>query len=164
MFHFWNILSVKFREIAVFVKVILIESRLTTWLKNGEYLKFAIYVDHLKIKSSENKIFSQSYNTCMWKNSGQKSQNWPSNRAKQVFHTCQYPAPTPNKYNSYKNLNSSSKRLTDPNFLWFNAFMTSKRLHPGPLCPQEADTQLQKKYNWPLYGLKGQSGLKYEIS
>ena len=58
-----------------------------------------------------------------------------------------------------KNLNISSKKLTDPNFLWFNAFMTSKRLHPGPLCPQEADTQLQKKYNWPLYGLKGQSGL-----
>ena len=50
----------------------------------------------------------------MYKNSGQKSQNWPSNRAKQVFHTCQYPALTPNKYNSYKNLNIFSKRLTDP--------------------------------------------------
>ena len=158
MCHFWNILSVKFGEIAVFVKVILIESRLT-WLKNGEYLKFAIYVDHLKIKSSENKIFHNHIIHVCEKFQVKRVKIGPAIEQNRYFILVSIQPLLQTSITITKNLNISSKRLTDPNFLWFNAFMTSKRLHPGPLCPQEADTQLQKKYNWPLYGLKGQSGL-----
>ena len=90
----------------------------------------------------------------MCKISGQKSQNCPKNRAKHLFHTCQHPALIPNKYKSLKNLNISSERLTFSNFLCFIAFMTSKRLHPGPLGPREADYHQQSNKVVPCLASK----------